>query len=123
MAAFKLRGQRMPEDVSQQALVSWCRLMKLPVIHIPNEGKRSVATAVWLRSMGMVAGCADLFLARPCVLYGGFWIELKSHGKRPTASQIAFLDNMREEGYLAEWFDDWEDAKYAIEQYLRLPRN
>jgi hypothetical protein len=123
MAAFKLRGQVIPEDVSQQALVKWCHLMKLPIIHIPNEGKRSVATGIWLKNMGMVAGCSDLFLARPCVRYGGFWIELKALGKEPTVLQMSFLEKMRAEGYLAEWFDDWLWAKNAIEEYLLLPRN
>jgi hypothetical protein len=115
---FKLKGQRMPEDLQQQALVSWCRLMKIPVIHIPNEGKRSFATAFWLKSMGLVAGCADLFVARPNLRYGGFWIEMKSQGKKPTNLQYAFLSNMSEEGYMASWFDDWTLAKKAIENYL-----
>ena len=118
MAAFRLKVQTVDEDVGQMALVKWLRLMKIPVIHIANEGKRSFATASWLKSMGMRAGVADLFIARPRLPYAGYWIEMKKAGKKPTELQDAFLSDMRFEGYKAEWFDDWVLAKESIEKYL-----
>ena len=98
--------------------MKWCRLKNIPVIHIPNEGKRSVATAIWLEAMGMYRGASDLFLARPCGAYGGFFIEMKARGKKPTERQQEFLDKMQAEGYKAACFDDWTKAKQAIEEYL-----
>jgi hypothetical protein len=118
MAVFKLKVQTMDEDVSQMALVKWLRLMKIPVIHIPNEGKRSFATAKWLESMGLCRGASDLFISRVRLPYGGYWIEMKKKGNVPTASQVDFLDKMRAEGYCVGWFDDWILAKESIEKYL-----
>lgn len=74
--------------------------------------------ARWLKDMGMRTGCADLFLARPRVCYAGYWIEMKRKGAMPTALQTSFLDEMRAEGYRADWFDDWEVARKSIEKYL-----
>jgi hypothetical protein len=118
MAVFKLKVQDMDEDVGQIALVKWLKLMKIPVIHIPNEGKRSFATARWLESMGMYRGAADLFIARVRIPFGGYWIEMKKKGKKPTELQAAFLDKMKVEGYYTGWFDDWILAKESIEKYL-----
>jgi hypothetical protein len=120
MAAFRLKAQVMSEDLGQMALVKWCRLMKIPVIHIANEGKRSFAMASWLKSMGMRAGVADLFIARPRLPYAGYWIEMKRAGNKPTALQTLFLEDMRLEGYRADWFDDWMQAKESIEKYLDM---
>lgn len=116
--AFKLKVQALSESQEQQALVRWCRLKKIPIIHIPNEGKRSVATARWLEAMGMRSGAADIFIARPTINYSGFWIEMKARGKKPTNNQAKFLKEMEKEGYKADFFDDWTKAKEAIEKYL-----
>jgi len=104
------------------ALVAWLRWKKIPALHIPNEGKRSIATARWLEAMGLYRGAADLFIARPRlsqgVYYGGYWIEMKAPGKKPTALQYEFLLKMEQEGYKAGWFDSWDEARKAIEDYL-----
>lgn len=99
-------------------LVQWMRYAKIPHIHIPNEGKRSYALAAWLKSMGLRAGCADLFVTRMSNGFGGYWIEMKKRGKKPTENQQAFLDEMRKEGYKSEYFTDWIEAKKSIEDYL-----
>jgi hypothetical protein len=122
MAILKLKVQIMSEAQNQIALVRWLRWKKIPAIHIPNEGKRSVATAKWLDSMGMTKGASDLFIARPKLsqdrYYGGFWIELKAKGKKPTTMQYEFLHKMTQEGYKTGWYDNWDDARKAIEDYL-----
>jgi hypothetical protein len=118
MATFRLKVQDMDEDVGQQALVKWLRLMKIPVIHIPNEGKRSFAMAKWLNDMGMYRGASDLFIARVRLPYGGYFIEMKKKGKHLTPCQSAFLEHMKTEGYCVGWFDDWILAKESIEKYL-----
>ena len=118
MAVFKLKMQQATESQQQQALVKWARLKKIPIIHIPNEGIRSVATAIWLKAMGLHSGASDLFIARPKNGLGGFWIELKANGKKPTPLQTKFLEDMAAEGYKTAWFDDWVKAKEAIEEYL-----
>lgn len=118
MAAFNLKVQHATESQAQQALVKWARFKKIPIIHIPNEGVRSAATAFWLKAMGLHRGASDLFIARPKNGLGGFWIELKAKGKKPTREQAQFLTDMEREGYKAAWYDDWVKAKEAIEEYL-----
>lgn len=124
MASFKLKVQRPSEDESQISLVTWLKWKGVPVIHIPNQGVRSFATARWLESMGLWRGASDLFIARPRlsqgVYYGGFWVEMKSFGKKPTKIQEEFLDKMAKEGYKTAWFDNWDDARVAIEEYLGI---
>ena len=92
--------------------------MNLPVLHIPNEGKRSYALAAWLKSMGLRAGVYDLFLARARQGFHGYWIEMKKFGKKLTPLQAEFGEQMRAEGYKAEYFTDWEAAKKSVEEYL-----
>jgi hypothetical protein len=118
MTAFKLKAQTMDEDVAQQLLVEWMKWKKIPHIHIPNEGKRSFATFKWLENMGFKVGCSDLLVPRASQGFHGYWIEMKKQGKKPTENQIVFMEEMRAEGYKAEWFDDWEKARKSVEDYL-----
>jgi hypothetical protein len=114
----KYKAQAPTESQLQMALVHWCKLCNLPIMHIPNEGKRSVSEGRLMKELGLLPGAADLFLARPRRGYAGFWIEMKAPGKKPTTNQYEFLLKMEQEGYKAAWFDDWEKAKEAIEHYL-----
>lgn len=116
--AFKLKVQTPTEAQEQMALVTWARMMSLPLIHIPNEGKRTFATAKWLEGMGCIWGASDLFLAVTTKRYGGYFIEMKSRGNKPTKLQQEFLDKMKANGYKADYFDSWEKAKVSIEEYL-----
>lgn len=119
MTAFKLKVQVMNEDKAQQMLVQWMRYAKIPVIHIPNEGKRSYALAAWLKAMGLRAGCYDLFIPRACKGFHGYFVEMKKYGKKLTPLQVAFGEEMRQEGYKADMFDNWEAARLSIEEYVK----
>ncbi len=102
----------------QAALVKWAKLKGLILLSIPNGAKRSLAATSREKAMGLLPGASDLFLAHPNALYGGYWIELKVPGKKPTALQMEFMKKMKKQGYHANWFDDWIIAKEAIEYYL-----
>ena len=112
----------MSERQQQKALVDWLTLMNIPVVHIPNEGKRSLIGGQLLKGIGMYPGASDLFIARPILskerYFGGYWIEMKDKGKKPTPKQYEFLSRMAKEGYMTGWFDDWIKAKESIERYL-----
>ena len=45
-----------------------------------------------------------------------FMCELKSEGKKPSASQVQFMADMRSRGLVAEWFDSYD--KFA--EFVRL---
>ena len=106
------------EYEGQIKLVAWARSEDLPLISIPNGGKRSAWQGEKERAMGLTAGVSDLFLARPAFAFHGFWLEMKRKGRKPTELQEEWLGRMREYGYKAEYYDDWEKAKIAIIDYL-----
>jgi hypothetical protein len=113
------RSIRPLEKHQQMALVKWARNFGLLLISIPNAGKRSYFLGQQERAMGLTAGVSDLFLCMPNGKHHGYWIELKSKGKKPTELQLDWIDKVRSQGYKAEWFDDWVKAKESIEYYLK----
>jgi hypothetical protein len=63
-------------------------------------------------------GAADWWSARPIIPPGGraldapwpwqgFWWECKAPGKRPTAAQLEWLDQRRQVGFEAAWFNEF----------------
>lgn len=65
------------EDGEQQAVMEWAALMvnRWPALcmlyHVPNEAKRSKATAARMARMGLRAGVPDLCLDAPAGKYHG----------------------------------------------------
>lgn len=57
------------------------------LIHVPNEGKRSVQAAVKLVKAGLVSGVADFLLLTRLLA-----IEMKSPTGRQSEKQVAFAD-------------------------------
>jgi len=118
-----------PEEREQIALIEWAHLhddIWPYLIHVRNEGKRSVAEGAKAKRMGLMKGVSDLFLARPRWelennLKAGLWIELKSKKGRLTPSQNKFLDLMESTGYMASVAYSWTDAANAILEYLGKP--
>ena len=70
--------------------------------------------------MGLTKGAADVFLQMARSGYHGYYIELKTPGKKPTVEQIAFGERSRIEGYKWEWFDNWELARDSVIDYLGM---
>lgn len=89
------------------------------LLHIGNERKSSPYVGKIMKDLGVMAGASDLFLAVPNGRYAGYFIELKSLGKKPTKIQSEFLAKMKKIGYCTDWFDNWEKAWDSIENYLQ----
>jgi hypothetical protein len=106
------------ESLIQCNLVKWARLQRIPLISIPNHGKRSAWSGQKEVAMGLTKGVSDLFLARPVGKFGGMWIELKSKGRTPSVEQCEWLARMATEGYQTGWYDNFDDAMKAIIKYL-----
>lgn len=98
--------------------------------HTPNEGARRVRqntrTGQWfcpegsiLKRLGMRAGVSDLVFILPPTGRVAV-LELKAPRKRPTKEQIAFLDDVRRAGGLAEWTDDLNTAVGILERWGAL---
>jgi hypothetical protein len=113
------------EDMHQMELIRWAKKAVIGGIevaeylfHIPNGGKRSIATAKRLKAMGVKAGVSDLFLPVPRGGYPGLWIELKAEGGRTSEEQDDWLEKMRVQGYRVAVCVGWLAAKELITEYL-----
>ncbi|GLX85086.1 hypothetical protein tloyanaT_13380 [Thalassotalea loyana] len=121
------------EDEHQKALITWSKSIRVTssetlydfLFAIPNGGKRDSREAARLKRQGVKAGVSDLFLPIPMNGYSGLWIELKrpivKGQKKPSTSesQLIWLERMERVGYKTVLAYGWEQAKDAIEAYLK----
>lgn len=98
----KEKAPRPKEDSEQQAVIEFCELARIPIVHIPNEGKRTAAYAARLKAMGLRKGFPDLFIPRPLKGYCGLFIELKrDRYTHPTKEQMDWICYLNGAGYKA----------------------
>jgi len=90
--------------------------------HVPLELlRRETHTAGMFHALGARAGVADVVMLVPRGAYHGLVVELKVPPRRPTDSQIHFLELARAEGYAACWCDSLNTVLRLIDVYLTLP--
>lgn len=86
----------------QKACVGWFRRqypdIAASLIHVPNEGKRSVATAGILKSMGMIPGVSDLILLEGNRYYTALCVEMKNARGRQNPAQKVWGEYIRTRG-------------------------
>ena len=85
---------------------------------IPNGGKRNAVTGAILKSEGVLAGVADLFVARACGVWHGLYIEMKTERGRQSESQKAFECAVVREGYRYAVCRSFEDFEGVVRGYL-----
>lgn len=111
---------RTSSEISEQiAVVEYCDLRHIPVVHIPNEGKRSVVYAANLKRAGMRPGFPDLFIPRVRGKYHGLFIEMKYGNGKTTADQEEWLRTLSGEGYAVRVCYGFDEAVRSIEAYLK----
>lgn len=89
------------------------------LIHIPNEGRRSLREGAKQKRLGLTRGVSDLFFAQPLGNYSGLWIEVKTKAGRVTKEQVAFCALMNKSGYLARVVRSLEEAIELFESYIK----
>jgi hypothetical protein len=90
--------------------------------HVPLELlRREEHTAGMFHALGARAGVADIVMLVPRGAYHGLLIELKVPPRRPTDSQVTFLESARAQGYAACWSDSINTVLKLIDVYLKLP--
>ena len=87
--------------------------------HIPNEGKRHPLHGAALKRQGLKPGVPDLCLPVPSQKYCGLYIEMKRRNGKVTDAQRDFIDKLCQRGYMAIPCWGWEQARDAIEIYMR----
>ena len=90
--------------------------------HVPLELlRREEHTAGMFHALGARAGVADIVMLIPRGTYHGLLVELKVPPRRPTDSQVNFLELARAQGYAACWTDSVNTVLKLIDVYLTLP--
>lgn len=89
------------------------------LLHVPNEGLRSPATAAILKAEGMRPGTPDLFLAVPSPMAAGLWLEMKKRtGGRVSPAQIKMAEVLRSAGYAVQICKGAKEAVEAIKTHM-----
>jgi hypothetical protein len=90
--------------------------------HVPLELlRRDEYSAGLFHRLGARGGVADLIWLLPRGVYHGLVLELKLPKRRPTESQLAFLEAARACGHASCWTDSFDTAAYLIDAYVALP--
>lgn len=119
MAAVKKPVYASSEDAEQEAVVEYCDLLHIPIVHIPNEGKRSLSYAARMKRMGLRSGFPDLFVTRARGGYHGLFIEMKYGKNKTTKEQKEWLEHLSAEGYACAVCYNAAEAIKTIESYNR----
>lgn len=110
----------MSELDEQIAVIEYCDLRGIKVMHIPNEGKRSASYGAKLKKAGLRKGVPDLFFPSPRGGYHGLWIEMKDAcGGAVTKEQRAWLRMLKDMGYAAHVCHGFYAAVGVIESYFK----
>lgn len=88
--------------------------------HVANGGYRNRIEAKNLRLQGVRAGVPDMCLPVPRGGYGALYIELKRRkGGRVSEEQRVWIDALNRAGNKAVICKGFDEAKSAIEEYLK----
>tara|TARA_R100000808_G_C2136553_1_gene144841 strand:- start:660 stop:1007 length:348 start_codon:yes stop_codon:yes gene_type:complete len=80
----------------------------------------SMYQAKMMKATGYVKGFPDIFIYECRGKYSGLAIEVKVKGNYPTKEQKEWLKKLEDNGYLASWVNNFDDAIKIIENYLQL---
>lgn len=119
MAAVKKPVYASSEDAEQEAVVEYCDLLHIPIVHIPNEGKRSLSYAARMKRMGLRSGFPDLLVPLARGGYHGLFIEMKYGKNKTTKEQKEWLERLSAEGYACAVCYNAAEAIKIIESYNR----
>lgn len=115
-----MKKPKSTETEEQITVVDFCRISGIPVVHIPNEGKRTPWRGAEEVRMGLARGFPDLFLPIARGKYHGLAIEMKAQNGRLSAEQRGWLTTLRENGYATAVCYGAEEAINIINKYKKL---
>ena len=107
------------EIYEQIAVVEYCDLKGIPIVHVPNESKRSVQYGAQLKRAGMRRGFPDLYIPVANEGYHGLFIEMKVGSNKPTEAQKYWLAKLRELGHRTEVCYGFDAAIKVINAYIK----
>ena len=108
------------EAAEQVVVIEFCDLMRIPAVHVPNEGKLTLANGRELARMGLRRGFPDLFIPAARKGFHGLFIELKRvKGGHMTEHQQKWIDYLNRHGYRAVVCYGADEAIGEIKSYFR----
>lgn len=110
----------MSEYDEQVAVVEYCDLKDIAVIHIPNEGKRSEVEGSRLKRAGLRPGFPDLLIPMARGPYHSLFIEMKFDKGEVDEKQARWLWRLRDEGMAAWVCYGAKNAIACIDWYMGL---
>ena len=112
------------ECAHQKAFVQWFRFQYRNhanlLIHIPNGQNVGPIVGKRLKSMGLIAGAPDIFIAIPNSLYHGLFIEMKAEKGRVSKEQKAMHIELKAAGYEVIVAYGALEAIESTKNYLKL---
>lgn len=108
------------EEAEQAAVIDYCTIKNIPVVHIPNEGKRSQSYGARLKRMGMKKGFPDLFFPISRSGYHGLFIEMKYGKGKLTDDQKEWLGRLIDNGYACYVCYSADEAIRIIKNYGKM---
>ncbi len=110
------------EHQEQVALCKWAQAKRLPLVAVPNAGRRTVWEGARQKAAGLSPGFPDAMLLLPRKGFGGMFVELKRvKGGVVSAEQTKWLNWLNHNGYHAVVAYGCEDAIRQLQIYLALP--
>lgn len=106
------------EISEQEVVVEYCDLRDIPIVHIPNEGKRSKSYGAKMKRAGLRKGFPDLFLPLARRGFHGFFIEMKYDRGKVSPNQIKWLKKLKGEGYATAVCYGADEAIKLINKYI-----
>lgn len=106
------------EISEQEVVVEYCDLRDIPIVHIPNEGKRSKSYGAQMKRAGLRKGFPDLFLPLARRGFHGFFIEMKADRGKVSPNQITWLKTLKGEGYATAVCYGADEAIKLINKYI-----
>jgi hypothetical protein len=104
-----------------EAAIAYPELRRLYAV--PNGASASSKAAAGKRKAeGQRAGVLDIGLDVARGGWHGFRAELKAPGRKPTAEQLAEIEQLRADGYFAVWRVGWEPVRDDLLAYVAQPR-
>lgn len=108
------------EEAEQAAVIDYCAIKNIPVVHIPNEGKRSPSYGAKLKRMGLKKGFPDLFFPIPRGGYHGLFIEMKYGKGKLSDDQKEWLQSLSDSGYACYVCYGADEAIRIIKNYSKM---
>jgi len=106
------------EDRLQRSVITYIKVKypKATYIHSPNEGKRTTFERYKAKVLGTRSGVPDLQ-----ILLNGktLFLELKTESGKLSPNQKAYLEELKNNGFVAEVGWGFDDAAMKIDNFFK----